>query len=191
MTTTQLFKWFCKEQKITHIIHKMYHEIHPCKNVFGNGQIIRRYLTFDEYVKEKVSTYGFSYLLSRIVMEYMDKIRRTMNCNDYWDFRDKFESDFNSYCRRWEYFTKRNIFISENSVKNGDNIKFNNWGNINRMTVSSLNIPEGRIYGVRKTDDNREMYYCARFEELLNEDETPKEINYIIKRNRKTYNGKN
>ena len=193
MTATQLFKWFCKEQRITHIIHKMFHEIRPTKTMFNKGSITKKYLTFEEYIDYRVDSYGFAFLLSRIMLDYFDNMRRTIrDWNAYWDFRDEFQAKLNQYCRKWEYFTRNNIIINEDSIKIGDNVKFNNWGDIGRIIITEMSIPNGTIHGkVFSNIDGKEHISYIKFGELLNEDETPKMINYSIKRNRKIYNGKN
>lgn len=193
MTATQLFKWFCKEQRITHIIHKMFHETHPTKIMYDKGLITKKYLTFEEYVDYRVDCYGLSLLLHRIIVDYFDSMKLTIrDWNAYWEFRDEFQAKLSQYCKRWEYFVRHNIIINENSVKIGDNINFKDFGHVCNITITEISVPNTRIYGkVISSIDGKELEYCVKFGELLNEDETPKMINYSIKRKRKIYNGKN
>lgn len=191
MTIPQLFKWFCKEQKIMHIIRNMYYVIHPYDIVYSpGGSIEYKYLTFDEFIEKRIKIYGFSYALQRVVDEYANKMRSTMSYSDFLDWHDKLFSEvLNRIFRKWEYFVSNNIIMDDKIQKNKI-FKFNHWGNIENIRVISYDIKQGRINGYVKRDEI-EMLYTIMLHELLDDDEKKLEIGFKIKRNRKLYNGKN
>lgn len=194
MNIAQVFRWFCKEQRIMHRMIRMYHAIHPYKLEYVKLQeelstsCIERYLTFDEYIDYKVNTHGFSFLLTRIIEDYMHALRPTMDYDTFWDLRLKMEEEFFPTIKKWEYFSRNNILLD--NLKVGDKVYFRTWNGNDLLTIGRIKISEGRIYGTIKRED-RDVDYCVRIAELENPDKTPMKYKFSIKRKRKIYYGKN
>lgn len=190
MTNAQVFRWFCKEQGITHLLHRMYHKIQPSKITYEGG-FKQTYLTFDQYINDIVGSQGFSYMLDRIVNAYLFKIRVGMRFEDYDTIANNIRIKFKPYNRKWEYFVKNNIKI-DNGIKINEVVSFNDWGNLYKIKVSVFYPSSAEIYGHLITDDNNNgRGYSVRFNKLLDENGMPKTIQYQIRRNRKVYHGTN
>ena len=195
MNIAQVVRWFCKEQKIMPQIMKMYHVTRPYRlnydvGLDGSKEINTRYITFDEYVERKVQSYGFSYLLTRVIDDYLVAMRKNMDYNDYWDFRTKLEHELYDVIKKWEYFARHNILLNDGIINIGDKVKFRSWGNNEFLTVTEINVWDGRLYGNIKRE-GMDIRYSIHFNEVMNDDNSLKNLNdYIIKRKRKIYNGK-
>ncbi len=190
MTIPQVFKWFCKEQKIMPLMQKMYHTIHPYELTYtSDKKIDYKYLTFDEYIDKKIKNSGFSYVIQRIIEEYTNKIRPTMSYDEFWTWRDEFNDELYGIFRKWEYFVRHNI-LADDKIERNKVYKFKNWGTAETIRISSYDICQGRIYGHVKRNEG-EMIYTIRLGDLLDDDEKELEIDFKIKRKRKIYNGRN
>ena len=191
MTITQVFTWFCKEQKIMPSIYKFYHTMQPCSYNYKPNGVEVKYLSFDEYIMNNVHVYGFSYLLERLIDEYLCTIRREKTYDEFYNIRKKTEDIFKDIYKKWAYFVRYNIKLSDNSFKLGDVVKINHWGNVHYITITDVNVSNFRIMGNVDSDTLKDLPFSVKFDELMNEDETPMKLNFSIKRNRKVYNGKN
>lgn len=192
MTNSQVFRWFCKEQRITHLIHRMYNKIQPCKLECEGNALKDRYLTFDEYIDDMVSAYGFPYLLDRIISAYKSKMRLGMKFNEYYTFAIQLTKKFEKFNRKWEYFVKNNIQLEE-SIKIGDIVKFKDWDDIREMKVTSTDFYQSLIYGNvisnNRNWDGRE--YTVSFGNMIDKNGKHIKQNYLIRRNKKIYHGTN
>jgi hypothetical protein len=192
MTGVQVFKWFCKEQKIMPLMRQIYYAVRPT-DISWKAPLT--YISFDEYIKTLIENYGFGDLLIRLENAYYFKIG--------WDKYEKFsrENNFVNLNRKWYYFTNHNIFINEDSLKVGSEVEFVrplwNFGNhINdddyiKSTIIQVN-PDS--FSVRLNSINEDSYknYSTSISNLryVNTHE-PLKINFYIKRKGKKYYGIN
>ena len=192
MTNAQVFRWFCKEQGITHLIHRMYSKIQPRKLEYVGSELKDRYLSFDEYVDDMVEAYGFQYLLDRIVCAYKSKIRIGMIFSDYCALAVKLTNDFRRFNRKWEYFAKKNIELNE-AIRIGDIISFKDWNEMRTMKVTNTDFYQSRIYGtIISLDRNwNGRAYATSFSNVIDENGNKIKQNYIIRRNKRVYHGAN
>lgn len=189
MTRVQVFKWFCKEHKMMSLMRELYYRIRPTKTSWRQPPI---YLSFDEYIDDIISSYGFIDVLSRIEYSYFLKVG--------WDKYNEFEKkyDMPTLKRRWIYFVRHNICIPEDTLKVGDEIAFSIpfWFN------AENNRPEILTKGTIKTIQVHNTYitvdfidgsyrdYSINMTNLYNpETEEKLDIPFYIKRNRKKYYG--
>lgn len=186
MTNAQVFRWFCKEQKIMHLIQKMFYKIQPSKLEYTTDRIYSKYITFDEYINDRSSLYGFSYLLQRILDDYKRKIRVGMALNDYYPLSEALDKKFEKINKRWEYFAKNNIQLNPDSVKVGDVINFRDYGDERTMRVSGIDVTNSRIYGYLNTNGRSYGIYASY---VTDENGKYKPLDYVIRRNRKVYHG--
>lgn len=192
MTNSQVFRWFCKEQGITHLIHRMYYKIQPRKLEYEGNGLKDRYLTFDEYIDDMVGVYGFPYLLDRIICAYKNKMRAGMIFTDFYAFARKITEKFKKLNRKWEYFAKNNIQL-ENLINVGDTIMFRDWNEIRQLKVTNTDFYQSRIYGnVISNDRNwNGRAYTISFGNMIDENGKHIKQNYLIRRNKKVYHGTN
>lgn len=187
MTAAQIFRWFCKEQKIMHKMREMYYDMHPYKVNYNSLDISKRYLTFDEYITNKVMMYGFNKL---ILIDFIDDYMRFFFSEkrpftSYWGFRDKLFTYFNKPMTRLDYFGKNNVFLNENNFKIGSFLTFN--GKLRVIKTSSCNISNGLFEGVIHSNGEKYDGYI-RFRDI---NDGEKILDFFIKRKGKVYYGKN
>jgi hypothetical protein len=198
MTPTQVFNWFCKEQGIMPNITMIYYKIHPKCNIWENGGIKRKYLTYDEYVKSKLMNGSFSELFISIQNDYIF----TLGLDKY----DEYSKGINlvNLDKKWRYFAKNNIFIDEDCLKVGDVITFkvSDWRRVlldnqnpyvdeaHRGRVDSIDVGNGIITIWDCNDDKSRTYYSNEFYNK-NFNIFDFDLNFYIKRNRRKYYGKN
>ena len=190
MTGVQVFKWFCKEQKIMPLMRQIYYAVRPT-DISWKAPLT--YISFDEYIKTLIENYGFGDLLIRLENAYYFKIG--------WDKYEKFsrENNFVNLNRKWCYFTNHNILINEDSLKVGSEVEFvrplwNIGNHINdddyiKSTIIQVN-PDS--FSVRLNSINEDSYknYSTSISNLryVNTHE-PLKINFYIKRKGKKYYG--
>lgn len=190
MTNTQVFRWFCKEQKIMHLIQKMFYKMQPTNLEYKDGQICYRYIDFNEYIDNRVSSYGFTYLLQRILEDYKRKLRGEMSFADYYSLSQALDRKFDKFNKRWEYFVKNNIQVNPNFLKIGDIAKFKDFGDEKTLRIGSIDLTYGRIWGrTIEDDESLERSYGVYTSSLLDNNGKKLPIRYMIKRNRKVYYG--
>lgn len=189
MTNAEVFRWFCKEQGITHFIHRMYYKIQPCKIDYKDG-VRKTNMTFDEYIENRIGLNSFAFLLEMIINDYKNKIRLEINFNDYYNFARDLNEKFKPYIRKWNYFIKRNVQL-EDSIKIGDLVTFEHWGVIRSLKVDAIEIDTSRIRGTVVSDDSERNggLYTIYFSNVLGENGNKLRRSYLIKRNRKVYHG--
>ena len=192
MTNSQVFRWFCKEQGITHLIHRMYYKIQPRKLEYEGNTLKDRYLTFDEYIDDMVDAHGFPYLLDRIISNYKNKMRVGMIFNDFYAFARQLTEKFKKLNRKWEYFAKKNIEF-ENPIGIGDVISFKDWNEIRTIKVTSIDFYQSRVYGTVISPDRNwnGRTYGTSLGRIIDENGKRIKQNYKIKRNKKVYHGTN
>ena len=191
MTIPQLFKWFCKEQKLMPQMQKMYYSIHPCHISYSkdNG-LYTKYLTFNEYVERMVKNNGFPFLLRKLFDEYASNMRPTMNYNEFWVWYPNFMKEFEPYFKKWEYFAKNNLIMEDERIKVGNELKYNSWGNVHDIKVTSIDVSQWRICGNIKVGE-RTLETTTNIGELVDENNSPLKLDFTIKRKRKMYHGQN
>lgn len=196
MTATQVFKWFCKEQGIMANIMNMYHTVHPRYNTYYNGGVQTKYLTYDEYIVIKLRNNNFVDLFERITSDFLFKI----GWEKYEEYVDKW--NLRNISKKWRYFATNNIRLDENCLKVGDDITFrlSDWrrwdenhalmDTIHRGRVDTLQVGNG-IMVIWDYADNRHRTYYSN--EIFNRDNGvfDFDLNFYIKRNRRTYYGRN
>ena len=149
-------------------------------------------MTFDEYIERKIWECGFLFLLERVISDYKFKVRREIDFDDYISFANDLDEKFKLYNRRWNYFVKHNIELTD-SIQIGDVITFEDWGTIKKIKVQSITIEDSRIYGTIVSDDARwnGRPSCTALTYILDENRKKIRQSYLIKRNRKVYHGFN
>ncbi len=202
MTDVQVFRWFCKEQGIMANIRGMYYVCSPKKYALkrADGDCVNR-LTFEEWIHGLIASRGFCGLL--------DKIADSYNCNLVYNKYDKdvphiegmFTENFRKAMRRWNYFVSKNIIMDNDSIKIGDVVSYKNpflWGDVRteRVIVDNINLKDGYLSGhVEGTDgevwENKRDFMSFCYLRKLDNIDEELEINYSVKRNRRTYNGVN
>ena len=186
MTISQVFRWFCKEQKIMHLIQEMYYKIQPLKRNIVNGVFKNEYMTFDEYVESKFSYYGFNYIFQSILDDYRCSLTKNKPYYEYIDICKEFDEKYKNHIKRWDYFAKNNIELNDKVNKIGDTIYFRDWGNgIKSMKVTSVDLYGGRIYGSFRGQKCYGIYLSY----LTDASGNHINLNYKIKRKRKVYYG--
>ena len=188
MTEVQVFKWFCKEQGIMGEIFSLFHAIEPKKMTYENGTYETIPLNFYEYIKGRITCTGFFELFWAIESAYITKVR-----NSRWEgktINDKLITNrFLKAKKNWDYFTKHNLFLNDESLKVGDVIKWNG----SEVKIKEIDLRWGNIVGERIGSQaffGRNVYFklsgCRD-----RESNEPLQLNYYIKRNRRIYNGVN
>jgi len=190
MNEVQVLMWFCKEQKIVHLLFKIYHETHPCRSEYKQWEgVITKYISFEEYISDIIKNQGFSNLLYAILQNYKIHIRRnTANFEEYYPKAEELDRKFYPIIRKWDYFVKHNIFLREDSLKVGDIIEFNDWGEKREVRIGSIDIGSATVSGTR-TDNESLHHSFISFKNI--EYYKDKKLEYFIKRNRRLYNGTN
>ena len=189
MTGVQAFNWFCKEQNIIPIIREIFYKVRPTSNTW---KMPPTYLSFGEYIENIINSGGMSELLIRIENSYYYKVG--------WNNFDKFRKEHNieNLLKKWHYFVKNNLQICEDNLKIGDTISFRShyWyaaggdAALNNRSGKVLSINLGKYTVVVEEDDGgrREIF----INDIVNDGTTEsKDIDFYIKRNRKTYYGAN
>lgn len=188
MTGVQVFKWFCKEQKIMPLIRQLYYTIRPTDNGWRNYPT---YLSFDEYIGKMISSYGFVDLMIRLENAYYYKI----GWNKYDEFSKQHELP--NLNKKWHYFVYHNIFIDEDVLKVGSEVEYRRplWDaredadDHERAIVRTIH-PDGFSVRIDSLVDNslRNFFYSISNLRDVNTHE-PLKINFYIKRNRRKYYG--
>ena len=188
MTNAQVFRWFCKEQKIMHLIQKMYYKIQPIKIEYDidNGGLYSKYISFDEYISNRINAFGFSYLFQRILSDYKQKLRNEMPFSQYYPFCENLDKKFEKIDKKWEYFAKNNIKVSQDSMKVGDIINFKDYGDARKMKVGCIDLYSGRIVGKLQTNGRSYGTFMAYLTDEHGEKMT---LDFLIRRNKKVYHG--
>lgn len=190
MTGVQVFKWFCKEQKIMPLIRELYYEVRPTDN---SWKMPPKYIGLEEYIQRMIESNGFFDLLLRFENSYYYKVG--WNKFDY--FRKK--HGIENILRKWDYFLKNNLQICEDTFKVGDTVLVRNhyWFTVNDADAAQniktgkiLSINIGKYTAIVEQDDlgRREVFLNDIVKEGTIESV---DINFYIKRNRKTYYGAN
>lgn len=190
MTATQIFIWFCKEQRIMHNIRKMYYEIQPHKYKLIGGIFSKEFIDFDEYILTKVKHQGFSGLMERIFDDYCNSFRTKMPYAEYYPLCCKIFKDNRDLFKRWNYFVNNNIILNDSRIKVNSTVKYKSWHDFQDFIIESIDIAHGMIYGTVVTNDES-LQTAISFSNLICNDFKPLEIVFSIKRNRRIYNGKN
>ena len=192
MTSAQIFRWFCKEQKVMHMIQKIYYEIHPYQITHDNlnHDIIRKFINFDKYIEDKINDFGFYKLLLRILDDYSSEMRRRIPFVEFCEWRKKFMEDNAKLLKKWDYFANNNITLADMNLIIGKNFIYRNWGEYKHLTVTSIDVPNGIVHGIVKFI-NIGYPTSVRICNLIGENDKKVKINFSIKRNRKVYHGKN
>ena len=196
MTAAQVFKWFCKEQGIVANIMNMYNTVRPSYNTYDNGGIQTKYLTYDEYIAIKLRNSNFVDLFERITSDFLFKVG--------WGKYDYYVDKWNlrNITKKWRYFAMHNIYINENCLKVGDNITFrvSDWrrwhenhalmDTLHRGRVDTLQVGNGVMVIWDYVDNRHKTYYSN---EIFDRDNGvfDFDLNFYIKRNRRTYYGRN
>ena len=197
MTPTQVFNWFCKEHNVMANIMMIYHVSHPRCNVYTDGKIETKYLTYDEFIENKLKNGNFADLFMNVQNAYLYTIG--------WQKYDEYSKriGLEGLNRKWRYFAKNNIFIDDDCVKVGDDIDFTvsawrRWNNadaflddeVHKGRVDSINIGDSTITIYDYVDNQYRTYYANEFldknTKVFNFD-----LKFYIKRNRRKYYGRN
>lgn len=200
MTDVQVFKWFCKEQGIMANIRGMYYVSSPKKYVRGTYKTTTL-MSFNEWIHNRVGSRGFLQLMNDINSAY-----------DYggicccWDntipnFEGMITDGFRRALKRWGYFVRNNLSIDTSTLKVGDVVFYKNpWNShdakCEKVVIDTINIRDGILTGHiegtnGKSWNNKRDYITLGCLRKLDNPEEELEINYIIKRNRRVYNGVN
>ena len=186
MTEVQIFKWFCKEQKIMPMIREMYYTIMPSTYHYENGKLVGKKITFDECIRSSIEIDGFYNVFDRLENSYYYTVGWAKNDA----FREK--HNFNNINRKWHYFVDRNLFFDESSIL-GKELNFK------RSIYTSNGIDESEEKGIVKTIEVNKSYSLMLYntDTSINRRVYKKQlidniqINFYIKRKNKIYHGSN
>ena len=89
-----------------------------------------------------------------------------------------------------EYFAKNNLIMEDERIKVGNELKYNSWGNVRDIKVTSIDVSQWRICGNIKVGE-RTLETTANIGELVDENNSPLKFDFTIKRKRKMYHGQN
>lgn len=196
MTPTQVFNWFCKEHNVMANIMMIYHVSHPRCNVYRDGKIETKYLTYEEFIENKLNNGNFADLFMNVQNAYL----YTVGWQKYDEYSKRIGLE--GLNRKWRYFAKNNIFIDDKSVKVGDEIDFlvsawRRWDanppfdeEVHKGRVDLINIGDSTITIYDYVDNQYRTYYANEFldknTKVFNFD-----LKFYIKRNRRKYYGRN
>ena len=201
MTDVQVFKWFCKEQRIMANIRGMYYVCSPKRyssRIRDNGVIK---LTFEQWIHEIIATRGFKGILGRIVESY--------NCNSAYNRYDKnaviidglVTDNFKKAIKHWNYFVSNNLVLDESCLKVGDIVSYKNpflWNEetTEKIIIDNINIKDGYVSGHllgTVGEDWKDKRDFMTLNSLRKTDNLKEELemSYSVKRNRRIYNGAN
>ena len=197
MTATQVFKWFCKEQKITGTIINMINTINPRK-VVKNEWV---HMSFHEYYENIVRMYGFGYSLEKIMDDYCDALLRKQatSYDRYYQEKNIFYEKNRKIINKWRYFSDNNIIMNPDILKVGDTISFDKTWKKGEIVIDKIRLAYYEVVGTVK-DDNINSHMpigylsnnCNSHMPIgyLRDNQGNKIVpSYIIKRKRKTYYG--
>ena len=189
MTAGQVFKWFCKEQKLMPLIREMYYVIRPYTTTYDNKKGIETtYISFDEYANNIFTKYGFISFFDIFSMAYLDKNRKILDYNKFVEISDKFRKKIKLIETKWIYFAKNNIFILNDEIKCGNKIQYKHFGRLSEFEIERFDIGNGTMGGIDKSNNGRTW---IGFWQALDSNGKEIDFDFMIKRNRKVYYGKN
>lgn len=186
MDVVQVFNWFCKEQKIVHLIRKMFYTISPKIAKYQDGGIVYEPLTYTQYVENGANQYGIGGILRQFVNAYFYKVG--------WDKYDKFCKEYKmaNISNKWHYFVSHNLNVK--NMKVGDTIEYERprWDDLGEHIREKT---RGKIVGINldnslitlldeKTNTYRSIYGNQFKANNIN-------LELYIKRKRKEYHGVN
>lgn len=172
-------------------MQNMYMTIRPQTVKFKKNQLQTKYVSFDDFILNCVNSFGFTYLFSRIIDEYSNRMSTRIPYNEFWGWRSKLIEDFKGYNRKWEYFSKNNILLTDENIRVGKTLRYKNYGDAREIKLTELEISEGRLHGEINGVNGKNFLYTIRFCDLVDKDDNPLKIDFAVKRKGKIYYGKN
>ena len=185
MDEVQVFMWFCKENKLNSLIRELYYKINPCHHRLSSGtSIVKKAMTFKEYISNTIHRNGFIELINRITYDYYC----SRGLNDYEALMKRF--GISRIRQKWAYFVEHNIFICDECVKIGDslNVTCISPSRDLKIEVSSIDIPNCRVLAKDYVDGCyfRSVHFSYVFK---TRDDGTYDVKYYIKKKGKLYYG--
>lgn len=191
MSGAQVLKWFFKEQKSMVLLRDAYvaikHRTRPFSNGLGREQSLE---DFETYVNRWIQSSGLNGLINYIEYDYLCAIKKKLHYRNYDESCNKIMEKFVPLKKKWEYFTKHNVFT--NSIQVGDkfNISLYYLSDKLEIEVTKVNLSRGEIRGnVNLHNTIREI--GVFISNLKDKEGNSINCDFFIKRRGGVYNGAN
>ena len=194
MVDAQVFRWFCKEQKIIPKIREMYYEINPYISKYSVEEgLTSENISFNEYIHNIINLNGFLSSFDALLSYYKRaKYKKIGNFVEYEICAKKIDNDFRAVRKKWKYFVNNCIMIDESTLKVGDVVSIKSFGGLQGFMIDIIDICNSRLIGRRYRDGNLEtLSWTTSLFSTIDKNGTINGIKFYIKRNGKEYHGSN